>query len=232
VLVDEFNIPHTPYKNLYTFDMHLDPAIRSKDQYILESNPAFLKYIEFDDLTKTSLDIKLAIKNDDNNYANGFMTQHTLIQLCNCWLAPVKVWEEFDQLRDHWKYSKHSWHKWHNQTESLTHYYIGQRNEVFDNLAIYADMHFPDITRQLDTNQHQMKLVNKGQHSPKIKQYNADKYWVGSSGYFHLTLAKKLGFWRHSTDRRRGWWKISNLKNIKDFYNKYKNDEDTRSTNQ
>jgi len=165
------------------------------------------------------------IQNDDNNYANGFMTQHSRVMLRQCWLAPVKVWEEFDQLRDRWKFSKHNWPS---DSKSFPKYYAGLRNFVFDNFMPSAYIHFPNIKQQPETDNSSCNH----QYHPRFWKENPGAYWVGSSGHYRLTLVKKLGFWRHSTDRRRGFWKLSKVKNVRDLYDKYKQYEDTRNTDQ
>jgi hypothetical protein len=106
------------------------------------------------------------------------------------------------------------------------------RNYALNNLAVFADMHFPDITQQLQSKE-QLKLEHINyQDLPRQWQGTPNEYWTGSSGYWHLTLAKKLGFWRHSNDRRRGWWKLSTLDNTKDIYYKYTQHEDKRNSDQ
>ena len=232
ILVDEFNITHTPRKDTWTPDMKLDPSYWSPEDYSMQSNTPFLKFIDFDDAGRKIVDIRIEIHNDDNNYANGFMTRHTRVMLSQCWLAPIKLWEDFDQICGRWKYSRCNWYNWHDHTESIAQYYSGLRNFALDNLATYADMHFTDITQQLWTKEQQKKSISNIQHLPRLWQYWPSRHWVGSSGHFNLTLKKKLGFWRHSTDRRRGWWKLSYFQDVKDFYDKYKDYEDTRSTDQ
>jgi hypothetical protein len=229
VLVDEFDIPHSPFKDSSTPDMKLDPTHWTKEQLLLQFNPPFLKFLELDDAGKRSLDLRVEIQNNDNNYANGFMTQYSRVMLCQCWLAPVKVWEEFDQIADRWKFSKRNWQKYFGY-KKIINYYLGLRNNVVDSLAIYANLYFPDIVRTPRSTEQQKSYFSNYQNLPRIMQDEPARHWIGSSGYFHLTLVKKLGFWRHSTDRRRGWWKIAPLKNVKDLYDKYKQYEDTRST--
>lgn len=232
VLIDEFNIPHTPLQDTFISEKILDPAFLSYEQYKLQLNPPFIKLLELDDADQRFLDLKVEIQNDDNNYTNGFMTRYTQVMLCQCCLAPVKVLDQWDRILEPWKYSLHNWYRWQGVTKSVSHYYSGRRNYVFDNLAKYADMHFKDITQQL-LSKEQLKLnVSNYQTLSQMWQVNPSDHWTGSSGYFHLTLAKKLGFWRHSTDRRRGWWKLSMINNMTDIYDKYKQYEDTRSIDQ
>ena len=222
VLIDEFNIPHTPIKkDLLPPNVRLDPAFWAQEQYQLQSDPPFLKFIEFDDADQRSIDFRVEIKNDDNNYTNGFMTRHTRIMLCQCWLAPVKVWEQFEQIRNRWRFSRPTWQKYFGYKKFID-YYLGYRNVVLDNLAAYAYMHFPNITQRARSKEQLKIFFNNYQDLPPWWQESPKKHWVGSSGYFHLTLAKKLGFWRHSKDQRRGWWGLSWINNMKDLYDKYK----------
>jgi hypothetical protein len=232
VLVDEFNIPHTPRKDSWTLNLFLDPALWSREQYQLQANPPFLKYLEFDDADQRSLDLRVEVQNDDNNHTNGFMTRYSRVILAQCWLASIKVWQEFDQIQNRWRFSRHNWHRWHGHTTSVAQYYLGVRNVIFDNLVKYADMHYPNITQRPRTSEQLKSNVSNYQDLPQQWQDCPSEHWTGSSGYFHLSLAKKLGFWRHSTDRRRGWWKYSMIRNMQDLSDKYKSYEDKRSTDQ
>ena len=211
MLADEFNIPHTPCKDMWE-SHQLDPAFWSNHQFELQSNSIFSKYIELDDAGDRSLNLRVEIHNDDNNCVNGFMTKYTRVKLRQCWLVPVKVWENFGRIWDRWKHSIYNWHKWHGQGKSVAYYYVGLRNHAIANLATGMDMCFPDINKEIPSN-------------------NYSTHWIGSSGHFHLTLAKKLGFWRHSTDRRIGWCKLSMINDVKVMYDKYKQYEDQRSSN-
>jgi hypothetical protein len=219
VCVEEFNIPHTANNNSWNLDKQLDPAVWNLEQYQLQKNPPFIKFLELDDSDQRFIDLRVEIQNNNNNHANGFMTRHTRIILCQCWLAPVKVWEQFKNIQYRWKYIKNNWHS---RTETICNYYKGQRKFVFDNLMIYSDMHFPDITQQPRSIEQLKSNFSNAKDLPQLWQNNPAYHWVGSSGHYHLTLTKKLGFWRHSTDRRRGWWKLSMVKNVKDMYDKYK----------
>ena len=230
VLVDEFNIPHTTRKKIDVGSFCLSPKHYGVEQFDLESNTPFLKYLEFDHLGD-HLYLRIEISNNDNNYTNGFMTQYTRVMLSQCWLAPTKFWKEFEQIKDRWKYSAKNWHKWQNSTNYIAQYFTGHKNCVFNNHIQQIDMYFPDIIQLPLSNEERKPYCSNYQDLPQMWQTFPGRYWTGSSGYFHLTLMKKLGFWRHSTDRRRGWWKISQLhiNMIKNLYDKYKQYEDPRS---
>ena len=229
ILLDEFNIPHTPYKDVWTADMELDPKIEYREQVELQSNILFLKYLELDDADKNSLDIKIEIQNNDNNYSNGFMNKYTRVMLSQCWIASIKCLDNCDDIHNRWKYNTHNYD--HSCTGSIAQYYAKATNYIFDNLAMYADLYFPYITQKQYSIEHLKTFFHDYQYLPRLWQESPCRCWVGSNGYFCIHLRKKLGFWRHSTDRRRGSQFSFEINLIKYLYDKYKSYEDTRSTN-
>ena len=83
------------------------------------------------------------------------------------------------------------------------------------------NLRFPDIT-QHPQSEEQLKLhCSNHLDLPAMWQDNPAEHWIGSSGYCHLTLKKKLGFWRLSTDRRRGRWGLNEIDTVKYLYDKY-----------
>ena len=234
ILLDEFNIPHTPYKNTFTSDKNLDPTFWTRDQYELKFNPPFFKILELDDAEKRFLNLRVEIQNNDNNHTNGFMNRSTQIMFNQCWLAPVKIWEEFEQIQDRWKFSRRNWQKWYGRIKSVTHYYTESRHCIFENLARYVQMHFSGIDQSIDQRpswpSEQLKLIGNHQYFTPLLHKSVANHWLGSSGHFNLTVSKKFGFWRPGRDCGRGWRKLSTIRDIKYLYDKYKNDEDTRST--
>jgi hypothetical protein len=219
VLVDEFNIPHTPRKDCEF--IRLDPKFLTPDFVRLQSNPPFLKYIEFDNAGADALDIRVEIQNNDNNYANGFMTNHTRVMLSQCFLISAKVLDSIDQIRDRWKFRRKNWHKCYGHKKSVAQFYSGQRTSIFDNFASHMNLHFPDITQHPQSEEQLKSQVSNYQDLPTQWQDNPAEHWIGSSGYCHVTLKKKLGFWRPSTDRRRGCWKMGEIDAVKYIYDKY-----------
>ena len=229
VLLDEFDIPHTPRISTVIHDTNLDPAFYSADQFDLQFTQP-LKFLELDDAGDRYLDLRIEIHNDDNNYVNGFMTRYTRVMLRQCWVAPVKILEQFDQIYDRWKYCKRNWQKYFG-CKKIIDYYLGYQNSVLNNLARYADLCFPGITRKQFSIEQLKTRCSNYKDFPQLWRDFACDHWIGSSGYFRVNLVKKLGFWRYSTDRRRGWWKWSSIKDMKYFYDKYKQHEDQRSSN-
>jgi hypothetical protein len=184
VLLDEFNIPQC---NKAQFEEDpLDPLHTHKLLQHLITNPPFLKYIEFDDAGADALDVVLRIHNDDNNYANGFMSKYTYIVLSDIYLLSKKVLENIDKLNNNFKFSHSNWLKYN--PNIVDFYDNSHRPQIITNFVGSMACNFPGIQ------------IKPGE--------NLGAYRIGSSGYFHLTLKKKLGFWRPSTDRRWGYWRM------------------------
>ena len=210
VLVDEFNIPQS---DGVAFEVDvLDPLRPRKFLENFITNPPFIKYIEFDDAGADTLDVVLKIENDDNNYANGFMNKYTHIILSDLYLTSKKVLENIDKLTNNFKFSRENWKKFN--CNILDFYSNSNRNELFANFS-------SDISSI---------AFNFSNTRPNSGE-NLTAYKIGSSGHFHLTLTKKLGFWRSSIDRRVGFWKLGWINSVKNLYNKYKQHEDQRSPN-
>ena len=207
VLLDEFNIPQCDKINV-NLD-RLDPFVR-KNKFIQDciTNPPFLKYIEFDDADADSLDVMLKIQNDDNNHANGFMSKYTHIILSQVYLASKKSLENIDSIENNFKFSRQNWNKYNN---IVNFYADSKRNGLFANLVSDIELNFSGI--DLNPNE------------------SVGDYKIGSSGYFHIELQKKLGFWRDSTNRRKGYWRLNSMLLMKYLYNKYKRYENQRNTN-
>jgi hypothetical protein len=204
VFVDEFNIPQCDKRQLEIDPLDPDPL----DPHI--TNPLFLKYIEFDDADADSLDVVLKIKNDDNNHANGYMSKFTNIILSHVYLTSKKVLENIDNLLNNFKFC---WKNWNKLNRNIVDYYTySHRHRLFENFVHDAACNFPGIQLKSD-------------------QY-VGQYKIGSSGYFHFSLRKKLGFWRQSTNCRGGFWRLGSVHYMKYLYDKYKGYEDTRNTDQ
>jgi hypothetical protein len=224
VLVDEFNIPHTPQKEIeWNSDIILDPKFLNRTFFTAQSNPTFCKYIELDNGEATALDLRVEIQNNDNNYANGFMTNHTRVMLLHCFLLSKNTLERLDSMQNDFKFSRKNQHKYYKKKNIVDYYAVPNSNRtgIFDNFANYMNLHFPDIT-QHPQSEEQLKLhYSNHQDLPVLWQVNPAEHWIGSSGYCHLTLKKKLGFWRLSTDRRRSCWWMGEIDTVKYLYDKY-----------
>ena len=223
VLVDEFNIPHTPYKQVDTNNTTLNPKYYEHNNSKLHT--LFLKYIEFDDQDIENMDIRIEIQNNDNNYANGFMNKYTRVMLSHTFLLSKKLLNRIDNLKNSWKFSVENYHI-HTKKE-IDMYYSNKKNQIFENFCIGMTLNFPGIVQQ------QISLEKKcinWQDLPPLWQYNPGEHWIGNSGYFHLILKKKLGFWRHIKDRRKGRWKVGQINILaRELYDKYKQYENQRS---
>jgi len=225
VLLDEFNIPHTPkdvldynYKNFL-----LDPKYSRADLNFIDSqlNPLFYKLIEFNEFNGKLLDLRIEILNNDNNYTNGFLTKYTRIMLDRCYLLPIKILDNVDSLIDRWKFNPHNWYKFHGLTKPVTYLYTKQR-QIILNL----------VTSASEKEAIKLHFLTNTQTANKTNYVLKWEWWIGESVHFHLSLKKKLGFWRHINDNRTGYQIFTYINFIKDLYDKYKQYEDTRSTDQ
>ena len=207
VLVDEFNVSQCDQVQL-TMDP-LDPNYNEKRLQHFITNPPFLKYIEFEDAGADSLDVVLEITNDDNNYANGFMSKYTYIILSDLYFTSKKVLESIDSIANDYKFNRKNWKK---LNYNILDSYASPRHFLFKNFVSDAACNFTGI-------------------APKPNEYLGE-YRIGCSGDFRLSLVKKLGFWLPSTKYHGGYWNIGSDNVVKYLYDKYKSYEDTRTTDQ
>lgn len=218
--LDEFTIPHTPTgKNLGNNDTSLDPNYINAQHTEYQNNSCYWKIIEFDDRGQDFLEFKIELKLDDNNYSNGFMTKCSLAMFSQCYLASENVCKKIDRLEKKWKFTRSYLIKNHDPVDTLKKLSDPMRNLVFQNLALHSVISFPGI-EQLDISEKMMHRCTRGK-LPKMYRDYPPTHWIGSSGYFHLTLKKKFGFWRCATDGRFGRWKLGHSYIVKDLYDKY-----------
>ena len=205
VLVDEFDIPQSD-EVAVEID-RLDPLRKYKNLQNFTTNPPFLKYIEFDDAGADSLDVIIKIQNNDNNYANGFMSKHTHVTLSHVFLTSKKVLENIDNLKNNSKFTHQNWEKYN---RDIVDFYVDDnRHRIFENFVGHTEANFPGI--------------HPGD--------SLSSYKIGTSGYYHLDVKKKLVFWRDSKTSSKGYWRAGNYEEVKYLYNKYKQHEDQRNSN-
>ena len=207
VLLDEFDIPQSD-RVAVEIDQ-LDPLRGYKRLQNFTTNPPFLKYIEFDDAGADSLDVVLRIQNDDNNYANGFMSKHTHVTLSHVSLTSKKVLENIDNLTNNSKFTRQNWEKYNR--DIVDYYAYDNRHQIFKNFVRDTEADFPGI-------------------QVKSKEY-VGGYRISTSGHYRLTVKKKLGFWRASRNCSKGIWALGNFRDVQYLYDKYKQYEDQRNSN-
>ena len=210
MLLDEFNIPHSPYKHIdETLKDILDP-MPDEDSIISKSCTPFLKYIEFDDQNFREVDIRIEIQNNDNNYTNGFMTKYTRVKLSCIFLASKKMLNRIDELKNNWKFSRKNYQV--RNKKDLGVFYQGKRGWILENLAKTMTMNFANLSKI----------------PPDLLKIS---YWIGSSGFFHLTPTKRFGFWVSNENIQKGYYKLGWINSVEQIYNKYKQYENQRSSN-
>lgn len=234
VLLDEFDIRHSPLrhsprKHVDVNDIQLNPNFFSQSYARIEKNTPFLKCIDFDDHDAKEADLRIEIQNNDNNYANGFMNKYTCVMLNQIFLLSKKLLNRIDYLKNNWKLSLKNYHI--HTKRDIDMYYSNQKNKIFQNFAVEMMLNFPDIIQKQYSVEEIKPYYNNWQDLPQLCQDNPSYHWIGSSGYFHSTLKKKFGFWRHKTDQRKGRWRLGSIDLVKHFYDKYLQYEDQRSSN-
>jgi len=211
VLLDEFDIPQSDAQRDWVHEIdQLDPFSSHKWLQHFTTNTLFLKCIEFDDAGADSLDVIIKIQNDDNNHANGFMSKHTNVTLSHVFLASEKLLENVDNIQNNFKFSRKNWEKYNR--DIVDFYADDNRTLLFKNHVRDMKLNFPGI-------------------QPKSNE-NTSGYRIGTSGHYHLAVKKKLGFWRTSKDHSIGYCKLGENDFVKYIYNKYKQHEDQRNTDQ
>jgi len=223
ILLDEFDIPHAPHKDdanhLFFSGDGLNPNFFDIEYTRVKLYTPFLKYIEFDDQDAKEIDIKIEIYNNDNNYANGFMTKNTQMMLPFMFLASKNLLDRIDNLKNNWKFSIKNYQIQNKRAIDI--FYSKTRNRIFENFAEGLMSKFPDkIYQQVPAEEIRPYCSNWQDLPPRWKDINGD--WVGSSGYFHLKLKKKLGFWRLDTDLRKGRHRLGFIAIVEHLYNKYR----------
>ena len=205
VLLDEFNISQC--NQVQAKKNHLDPREGHKQIKNFINNTPFLKYIEFDDADADALDVVLKIQNDDNNYANGFMSKYTYIVLSHIYLISKKVLENIDNITNNFKFSQKNWSKYN---PNIIDYYAHNRPKIIENFVWHATCNFTGI---------------------QPKEYLGE-FRIGLSGYYQLKLEKKLGFWCIGKSCCKGKWLKGFDSEVKYYYDKYRQYENTRNTDQ
>ena len=230
VLLDEFNITHAPSKQgSVDSSTRLSPQYFSQEYIRLKLDTPFLKYIEFDDQGAKEADIRIEIQNDDNNYANGFMNKSTCVMMLYTFLLSEKLLNNLDDLKNNWKFSFKN-HRIQSKRD-IDIYYSNRKNQIFENFVVEMVLKFPGIDQEQISVEEVKKHHDNWRDLPPMWRNYTGEHLIGSTGYFHLKLKKKLGFWRHVADRRKGRWKIGQIVLlVEELYNKYKHYEDPRST--
>lgn len=204
--LDELHVPETTGKKEITLtdEDTLSPNFVDPFTYNDRMKDHFWKVIEFDMAEEKKLDLKIEIFNDDNNYTNGFMTQAGVISLANCFVATKHVLEKINFINNKFRYTKQNYLKHKISMIAVKEHFKGQknRNRMFPNLGDSFSANFPDAELQ--------------------KTKKLSEHWVGSTGYFSISLENKLGFWRPAHVKSRGRWRKGYIDVAREIYNKYK----------
>jgi len=169
-LIDEFNIKHFNYKKKYYGE---NIRFLPRDQNIYEKLrcediPNISRFYEIDiDKHQEKLDIVVSIKNDDNNYINGFMSKTTTIELNHFLFFPL-------------------------DKKLLHRLNIIQKKKIISkNIAWYYQKQymFELLTSCIWQNKDKNSLLEFN-----LTNFSKSDVTLGGSGYFIDTLVKKYGF--------------------------------------
>jgi hypothetical protein len=197
ICLDEWRLPHCERKQIDNDDHMMMPFTR---QFMLESYKERLSTMNIYKVSltqnKNQIPLEIEIKNNDNNYTNGFMTKNTLINLNSLFFLP---------------YNK-------DLCERL--FAIYDRNAVSKNTAWY----FGENSNLFDLVNHATWIGENGQTVKSSISQHLRWYDIGGSGRFKCTLHKKYGiyvpripkFYRHMIP----------LDLVNCIFNKYKQHED------
>jgi hypothetical protein len=181
------------------------------------SNP-FLAFIEFEDLDKEKLNIKIEIKNSDSNYSNGFMTDSTLIMLNQFWIISKNLIKIIDDIEEDYRYTARN-------------YIFKKSLEDFKKLMLFRNRTsmFKSI---LDIDNLNVNVIHEAKN--KIIEINGlsnnlsmgiSEHWFGGNMSIFTNLVKKHGLWVEDGHNTKGPWRLGDIGSTKYLLNKYKQHE-------
>jgi hypothetical protein len=170
-LLDEFQILYykdtlgTTMKKFWENTHVLQPVLLNEIHALQKKNFPPLRFYEIDiDNNLDQIELRVEIKNSDNNYTNGFMTSSTLLKLQLCYFFPL------------------------NQKLLLRLVKFRKKNFVNKNYAWYASNQ--NIIFKLSDNGIQW---HNNEKEIKIFSLKDSVSNIGGDGYFSCTLVKKYG---------------------------------------
>ena len=205
-LIDEFYIAHhkdtltNKLENFIQSKNILQPISRIDTFNIVKNLFPPLKFYELSMYERQNIDkikFRIDIENNDNNYANGFMTASTLLKLNLFYFFPLhkKLISRLDKIAEKNKNSKnYAWIR-------------NEKNFFFDLLP------------------HTQWYSKNTQTSCDNTGYGLKEQSLGSNGYFTCELQKKYNIFITKLKKTHKY--TINKRNIDHFYNKYQQNENT-----
>jgi len=235
VFLDEFELPETNYidsshtkfnENKLSTDQYLKYLSiqdhKLKTQFV--TSTPFLKFINFHDIGKKYLKIKIEIQNNDSNYSNGFLSNSTQIMLNQLWIVSENLIERLNTLEKDYKYS-------------VLNYKSNPNNRIY-NKTLLANIEkqrrnlFVKSMTDTTFNNSKINIYDKKNKKILISDINKTlkEHWFGGDRFFEINLKKKFNLWIEEPNTL-GIWRVGYPKILQYLLDKYKQYEDTRSTN-
>ena len=194
ILFDEFqieknqNILHTGYKkDFLDNEKLLDQAYYGK-----------FRVVEFGH-TSSQIKIRFDVKNNDNNFTNGFMTKCTSLNFRFCYLANENFLHNITSFQKKFRYDREKVF----DLKDIKSWYKGQYHPLVENYA---------QTCSIECNDSQKYITATPQKSMT----------TGTNVSYLISLVKRHGFWlTHKNAKHVGIFRSGAIKNLKFLYNKY-----------
>ena len=184
----------------------------TKDSYKDAINSKIkLKFYELPySVLRNKVNLQIDVKNEDNNYTNGFMTKSTYLYFSACFLLPKIYFRDlhkfWDNLKRDYSFSRHN-RKYFKDTLRIRKYYKRR--------LLICYNHTENV-RWLDSNN---------------KETKGEVGWVGGNGTYNIELYKKHGLWTSYYPVPIGYPKLGEWELAKALSDKYLKYENKRSNN-
>lgn len=204
--IDEFEIPIDQSLNTEqkTFFNYLE---FSGDKEMVASN--FIKRIQnlknlmvYElETPDNNFELKVEIKNDYNNYTNGFMTKFCPVRLNYIDLIPLKIFKNMQRFNN-WPFNKPTFK--YNDVQKIKKSYIESRPILFGN-----------------------KVTDVNFYTQDQRTSDLAKMFIGKSGFLNLQFYKKHNL--YFTKKFCGYSKVMPYRFLKFIFDKYIKDENQRN---
>lgn len=184
----------------------------TKDSYKDAINDKIkLKFYELPySVLRNKVNLQIDVKNEDNNYTNGFMTKSTYLYFSVCLLLPKVYFRDL--------------HKFANDLKR--DYTFDRHNKKYYENALRIKKYYK---RRLLICYNQTENVKWTDSNKKVTQ--GEIGWIGGNGTYNVELFKKHGLWTSYNPVPLGYPKLGEWELAKALSDKYLKYENKRSDN-
>jgi len=133
--------------------------------------------------SKENHNLLLEVRNDDNNFTNGFMTKNTLFSLCLAYCVPKHYLSNLQLLFEEYVSFKLITRKTHLDVSSIKIDYKTRKSGLFDILGF-------NLLEQ--TNYQNNQLLTWHPNNNRKKKIVERFSWIGESGHFNLNFSNEI----------------------------------------